>query len=423
MSTPTALDRERIARRQHIENKGDPFDLKNPDVHSNDSAFGLFETLLENEPIRWNAESGGKGFWSVCRYSAVKDMLRRYQDFSADLKYGGNRIFDVQETNDQPAANIFSMDPPDRVTLRQAIAPWFTKARADALQPKAEAFASELVSDLRARGGGDMVAEIAKPYVLLVAENVLGLPRSICADFLLWGEKILFDDDDAFRPSVEERFEIIAAIDVIAREIYEGKRPTTTGLFEAMRDAELSKGRLSFLDFSANVLAFFVATTDTTRHTLGYAVEAFEQSPEARMLLESDPAMAPLVARELIRWVSPVMHFRRTATRDCELDGRAIAKGQKVVGWITSANRDRDIWVDGQAFSPERFVNRDAKTSLAFGTGSAFCLGWRFAEMMVATMLLALVREAPDIRTDSGRARIRSNFMRGYRVYPVRCKD
>lgn len=415
-----ALDRAQLLRRRHGASAGD-LDLRNPDLHADDTAFDVFETLLETDPVCWTPETDGSGFWSVCGYDAVKDMLRRHEEFSADIAHGGNRIFDVHATNNRPAANIFSMDPPDRITLRQAVAAWFTAQGAEALEPQAQAFAQELVLDLKSKGGGDLVADIAKPFMLLAAEHVLGLPREICADFQSWSETLLFDDDPALRPTLDERLDIIAKIDAIALEIYEDRTTTTSGLFEALKAAELTRGRMRFLDFSANMLAFFVATTDTARHTLGYAVEAFEQCPDLRTRLLVEPDVAPLAARELIRWVSPAMHFRRTATQPCTLGGQAIAKGDKVVGWITSANRDRSIWIDGQAFQPDRFADRDAKVSLAFGTGSAFCLGWRYAEMMVATMLRALAREVPDIRPDTGRARIRSNFMRGYRVYPVKC--
>jgi cytochrome P450 len=159
-----------------------------------------------------------------------------------------------------------------------------------------------------------------------------------------------------------------------------------------------------------------VAGNETTRNLLSGGLLALIEHPAERAKLRADPALLPGAVEEMLRWVSPVMHFRRTATRDTEIRGRRIRAGDKVVVYYVSANRDEDVFV-----APDRFdIRRTPNEHLAFGVGTHFCLGSSLARLEIRILFEELLRRLPDIELAGPVRRLRSNFINGIKEMPIR---
>ena len=176
------------------------------------------------------------------------------------------------------------------------------------------------------------------------------------------------------------------------------------------------------LDFEALCVNFgmlVVAVNETTRHAISGSIAALSAFPEERRKLIDNPDLIPAAVKELVRWVTPLRHVRRTATRDTILGGKTIRSGDKIVVWYSSANRDEAVWADASTLRVDRYVNKKASPHMAFGSGTHFCLGWRYAELQMSILLEEVLRELPDIRCAAPASRLRSNFIAGFKALPV----
>ena len=170
------------------------------------------------------------------------------------------------------------------------------------------------------------------------------------------------------------------------------------------------------MEFDSFFLLLAVAGNETTRNLISGGMLALIEHPEQRARLLADMALLPTAVEEMLRWVSPVMHFRRTATRDTELRGQTIPAGDKVVIFYPSVNRDEDIFPDGDQFN----VGRSPNEHLAFGIGEHFCLGSNLARLEIRLMFEELLTRLPDIELAGPVHRLRSNFINGIKRMPVR---
>ncbi len=170
-------------------------------------------------------------------------------------------------------------------------------------------------------------------------------------------------------------------------------------------------------DFLGTFILLLVGGNETTRNSIAHGMVAFTAQPDQWAKLAADRTLMPSAVREIVRFASPVLHMRRTATRDTELAGQAIAQGDKVVLWYMAGNRDEAAFVD-----PERFdIERPGPLHVGFGTGEHTCLGNRLAEMQIAIMFEALLERLPSVRITGPGRRMRSNFINGFLELPAAC--
>jgi cytochrome P450 len=187
-------------------------------------------------------------------------------------------------------------------------------------------------------------------------------------------------------------------------------------LVSALVHAQVDGEKLSEMEIGCFFLLVSVAGNETTRNLITGGLLALLEHPEQRARLLADPTLIPSAVEEMLRWISPVMHFRRTATRDAELRGQRIRAGDKVVLYYVSANRDEEIFADAHRFDVARAPNEH----LAFGAGEHFCLGASLARLEIKVMFEELLRRLPDIELAGPVRRLRSNFVNGWKEIPVR---
>jgi len=196
----------------------------------------------------------------------------------------------------------------------------------------------------------------------------------------------------------------------------ERRRCPRDDLASVLLQAEVDGERLTEAQFDSFVMLLSVAGNETTRNLISGGMLALIEHPEQRARLLADPSLLPTAVEEMLRWVTPVMVFRRTSQTDCELGAQKIREGDRVTIWYASANRDEEVFPDAHRFD----VGRTPNDHLGFGIGPHFCLGAHLARLEIRTMFEELLRRLPDIELAGPVERLRSNFLNGIKHMPVR---
>jgi cytochrome P450 len=376
------------------------------------------------EPLLWRHSSGGRiahrgsGYWAVTTHEAVLSVSRRTEEFSSGAK--GAFLVDPRTPGDLAMTRqlLISMDAPQHVRIRKIVTSVFSPRSVRGLLASVTAHAAGLVDEVVRAGSFDAVTDLAAQLPLLVLADLLGIPRADRHLLYAWSNHLVgFDDPDygggdvdAYRGTFAEAFQY--ALSLAARR----REHPTDDLLSRIANAELDGQRLSDREFCNFWLLLVVAGNETTRHMIAGALHVLAANPAERDKLVSGAVPVPTAVEELLRWVTPIMQFRRTATRDTELSGQRIAEGDKVVIYYTSANRDATVFAD-----PDRLdLSRDPNPHLAFGIGPHFCLGAHLARLELTVMLDAIRPYLPRFEVIGPVTRLESNFVNAIKSMPAR---
>jgi cytochrome P450 len=374
-----------------------------------------FRWLRQNDPVHRHSESGGPGFWAITKYADVERVSKDPATFSS--AFGGVLVADAGPLELDGARNMMLfMDPPRHVRYRKLVKGPFTPTAAERLRPRIGELASQIVDAVVERGQCEFVSEVAGELPSYVIAALLGIPLDDGRRLYVLTEKM--HSDPSIVPPEEQwaaREEMLA----YARRIATEKRKRKgDDLASALVEAEVDGERLSPEEFDYFFLLLVNAGGDTTRNLVAGGLEVLFRHPDERRRLENDiDRLLPTAVEELLRYVSPVVYMRRTATRDTEVRGKRIRAGDKVVMFYGSANRDEDVFTE-----PDRFdVGRTPNEHLAFGAGGPhYCLGAYVARIEIAAMLREVLRRLKDLEPAGPIERLGSNFIAGPRRMPVR---
>lgn len=374
----------------------------------------LFRQLREQASLHWTGPPGKGGFWSVTRHADIRAIAADHETFSSAH---GTQIAD-HRAEGAGAPSIHNMDPPGQGPLRRLVVPHFRPARVRSLEPEITQIIDELLDQLQdeAAGPANFVAAVAARLPLLVVGRLLGAPAQDCPDLLTWTNAIASEDPE-YSSGPDDASKARDAMFGYFRDLEQARRRAPRDdLVTALGQAEVDGRPLTRGQLDAYYLLLLVAGNETTRNLLSGGVLAFSQFPGEWDALAADPGRIPAAVEEMARWVSPVLHMRRTATRDVRLHSDQIRAGQKVVLWFCSANRDERVFAD-----PDRFIgNRSPNDHLGYGWGVHACLGAHLARLEAGLFLRRLIQRGLRIEVQGEPARLRSNFFRGIKRLPVR---
>src|SRR2546430_7761227 len=246
------------------------------------------------------------------------------------------------------------MDAPEHARIRRHVAAAFTPRMVERLRAGIRAHADALVREAAARDEFDAVRDLAAELPLLAIADLLGVPREERGRLFRWSSSLVgFDDPELGAGRIEEYKRTFREAFAYALELAEARRRRPgDDLVSRLVGPEAGAGRLSEHEFCHLWLLIVVAGNESTRHLLSGALQALVESPAERDRLVERPELVPTAVEELLRWVSPVMQFRRTATREVELGGRRVREGDKVVLYHASANRDQAVFDAPQRLDP-----------------------------------------------------------------------
>ncbi len=391
-------------------------DLYDPDLYVEGVPHALFRRLRTEDPVFWQALPEGGGYWALLKHADVRAASADPSTFSAAL--GGIVIEDLDpETLALVRSQLLAMDPPGHGRMRRVVRAGFTSGRIARMEPWLRERTRALVDAAIARGGCDFVADLAGPLPLQVICEIMGVPEADRSRITEWGDRIIGRDDPELGVSADAARRASVELGTYGFELAR-ERAGSGGhdLASVLLRAGESGRALGEVEFAGLFVQIVVAGNETTRTLLSGGLLALLEHPEAWRSLAAQPARIPAAVEEMLRWVTPVHYFRRTATRDVALRGRRIREGDKVVLLYSSANRDEEVFPDPDRFDPGRHPN----PHLAFGWGEHFCLGARLARLEARIFWEELLRTVEAVELSGPPRRVRSNLNNAWKAVPVR---
>jgi cytochrome P450 len=392
----------------------DAIDLLDLAHYADGPPHAIFRRLRAEDPVHWQRERSGPGFWAVTKYADVVQVSRDPATFSSFA--GGTMVEDAPPPQlAMLRMMMLNMDPPQHTKLRMLVNKGFTPSAVTRLHRRIESLAENIVDQVAAAGGGDFVANVAGELPSYVISELVGIPLDDGRELYRLTERMHTTvQSEADRADAEAA---IMQMMSYSHRLRESKRAQPgLDIASALLAAEVDGERLNEVEFDMFFLLLINAGGDTTRNLVAGGMLALIEHPDQRARLRAEPALLPSAIEEMLRWVTPVIHFRRTATRDVELRGRRIAAGDKLVMFYSSANRDADVFED-----PDRFdIARTPNDHVAFGGGGAhFCLGANLARVEIRAMFEQVLTRLPNLRLAGPVERLRSTFINGPRRMPA----
>jgi cytochrome P450 len=425
-----------------------------PATYSSGVPFEALAWLRRQTPVVWVSEipvlgwAAGPGFWLVLRHAEVESVLSRPRLFSSSL--GATQIRDP--ATPQALAYVrqmmLNMDPPAHSRLRRMLSRSFIPRAVAQLEDRIRGHARAICDRVFTgpRGECDFAKDVAADLPLLTLADVLGMPRQDRWLLFDWSNRVIgyqdpdyassgeFDpaggtpmarralalrpvpDSDGRMPDPRTREgmpDLYAYAHLLAEE--KRRRPGDDVVSILLAQSDDDGSQVSEAEFENMFWLFAVAGNETLRNGLPGACIALLEHRAAQDDLRADPALMPAAVEEMLRWWTPVMTFRRTATSDCELGGQRIGRGDKVVVSFTSANRDEAVFTD-----PNRFdIRRHPNPHLVFGHGPHFCLGAHLARTQMHALLTEVLARTSALTYAGQPSYLRSNFQRGVKRLPI----
>lgn len=376
----------------------------------------MLELLRKEAPVFWHEEPAGPGFWAVTKHADTVAISRDNATYSSEL--GGTFIeTQTDEALAKIRLSILNMDPPKHNRYRRLVSKGFTPRMVNALLEKIDLRAQAILDRVIDRGECEFVEEVAAELPLQMICEMIGLPEEDWPRMFELSNKLVGFDDPEYRTTPEEgelaAAEIFGYCDQIAAD---RRKQPRDDIMSALVHAEVDGERLDDIELNLFFVTLVVAGNETTRNLINHSLLALLDNPGELQRLRDDPSLWPTAVEEMLRWGSSIHNFRRTATRDTELRGQAIAAGDKVVMYYMSANRDEDVFTD-----PYRFdVGRKPNDHVTFGGGGEhYCLGANLARAEIRAMMQQIVNRLDDIEITGEVRRLRSDFVNGIKVIPI----
>lgn len=392
-------------------------DLVNPDNWVPGVPHEAFRVLRQKAPVFWQDMPGNNaGFWAITKYEDVVAVSKDPATFSSHK--GGTILKDLpQEDLDNTRTIMLNMDPPQHSKYRKLVSQGFTPRITARLEPRIREATRQIIDQVAERGHCDFVRDISAELPLIVIAELVGVPLEDRHKVFEWSNRLIGFDDPEFANSENEGKTAAMEMWMYANQLAEQrKKEPRDDLVSTLMTGEVDGEKLTEVEFDSFFLLLAVAGNETTRNLISGGMLALIEHPAERKKLLDDPSLVPTGVEEMLRWVSPVSQFRRTATRDAEIRGQKIREGDKVVVYYQSANRDEDVFPNPYTFD----VTRSPNNHIAFGIGEHFCLGANLARLEIRVMFEEILRRLPDIELDGPVRRLRSNFINGVKEMPIK---
>jgi cytochrome P450 len=396
----------------------DAVDVSDAELFETDTHWGYFERLRKEDPVHYCARSDFGPYWSVTKYADIVTVEKNPEIYSS--------LRSIAVGDPDPSfpidAGFITMDGEKHIAQRKVVQPVAAPRNLVYLEPLIRERAGQILDSLPVGETFDWVDRVSIELTTGMLATLFDFPYEDRRKLTFWSDMATASPAQTGASDVSEEDRKVALMECL--DVFTKLRGERTNkapnerldLVTALANGDATKD-LEPLEYLGNLMLLIVGGNDTTRNSISGGVVALNENPAEYQKLRDNRDLITNMVSEIIRWQTPLPHMRRTATQDTNLAGKDIKKGDKVVMWYVSANRDGDMFDDPDAFLIDR---KNAKQHLSFGLGVHFCMGSRLAEMQLRVIWEETLARFREVEVVGEPRRVRSNFVRGYSELPVR---
>ncbi|MDR3483858.1 MAG: cytochrome P450 [Bradyrhizobium sp.] len=393
-------------------------DVSDPRLYQDDTWRPLFALLRRDDPVHYCRASPFGPYWSITRYDDIFAVELDHENFSSSSELGGIQVAD--QPKGQERASFIRMDPPGHTAQRRTVAPIVAPSNLANLEPLIRKRTADVLDALPQNETFDWVQRVSVELTNMMLATLFDFPWADREKLTWWSDVAIanVDSPDAVVHSEDERFAELTKMAEYFRRLWDARAgaPPAFDLISMLAHAEVTRN-MPPREFIGTLGLLIVGGNDTTRNSMSGGLTALVENPEQLELVSSRRELIPSLVSEIIRYQTPVLHMRRTARNDVEFAGRRISKGDKVVMWYISGNRDEEKIDRADEFIIDRAKPRQ---HLSFGAGIHRCVGDRLAEQQLRILWEEILQRNLRFEIVGAPQRLYSNFIRGIRALPVR---
>ncbi len=384
-----------------------------PALFQADTMWPLFDRLRREDPVHYTAESDYGPYWSITKYNDIVAVDTNHQVFSSEPA-----ITIVEPTMAQgPLPMFIAMDPPKHDVQRKAVSPAVSPMNLERLAPLIRERAAKILDGLPVGETFDWVDKVSMELTAMTLATLFDMPQEDRRKLTYWSDVVTAVPGHGLIDSFEQKMDIFVQYHAYFTDLWNQRvnAEPASDLISMLAHSPATRN-MEPREYFGNVVLLTVGGNDTTRNTISGSILALNQNPDQYAKLRANPALIPSMVSETIRWQTPLAHMRRLATRDFEFQGKQMKKGDKVVMWYVSGNRDEEVIANPNAYIIDRERHRQ---HLSFGFGIHRCVGNRLAELQLTIIWEEILKRFPFIEVVGEPKRVFSTFVKGYESLPV----
>jgi cytochrome P450 len=390
-----------------------------PRLFASDTLWPYFERLRNEEPVHYCTNCPIEPYWSVTKYKDIMHVETNQAIFSSDLALGGITIHDTPPGFELPS--FIAMDEPLHAAQRKTIAPMFRPSHLDPLADLIRERAIVVLDALPRNETFDFVDRVSVELTTQMLATLFDFPWEERRKLTRWSDIFTALPKSMMVASEKQRQAEMKECGTYFTRLWNERinAEPRSDLLSMMAHNDAMR-YMDPANLLGNIFLLIVGGNDTTRNTLTGSVLALHENPDQYRKLRANPALIESMVPEVIRWQTPIAHMRRTTLRETEVGGKRIGKGERVVMWYVSGNRDDEV-----IENPNRFIidRPRPRTHLSFGFGIHRCVGLRLAELQLRIVWEEMLKRFEAIEVTGEPKRVYSSFIRGYETLPVRIAD
>ena len=397
----------------------DEIDVARPSLFQQDTIGLYFARLRKEAPVHYCRESYVGPYWSITKFDDIMAVDTNHNVFSSEAKLGGIAIQDMHSVEGALELEMFiAMDPPKHDQQRKAVPPAVAPSNLLLLEPTIRERACQILDDLPTGEEFDWVDKVSVELTTMTLATLFDFPWEERRKLTRWSDVTTAAPETGIVESYEARREELIECAMYFKGLWEQRinEEPKNDLISIMAHSPATRD-MPFLEFLGNLLLLIVGGNDTTRNSISGGVLALNQNPDEYRKLNDDPSLIASMVPEIIRWQTPLTHMRRTALQDWEIGGKQIKKGDKVVMWYLSGNRDDTVIDQADRFIIDR---KNPRHHLSFGYGIHRCMGNRLAELQLRIVWEEIHKRFAKVEVTGEPERLFSNLVRGITKLPVR---
>lgn len=394
-------------------------DPSHPALFASDTLWEHFARLRKEDPVHYHEDSIGGPYWSVTKYEDIMQVDKLHDIFSSEQRFGGITLGSQPRDDDDPFSlpMFIQSDPPKHDEQRKVVAPLFMPKQLADLEPLIRERIGLILDDLPVDEEFNWVEKVSVELTGQMLATLFDIPQEDRLKLIYWSDTVQQLGDPEKFETPEEGFQVLFECLAYFTEYYE-KRKKEPAKFDliSMMAHNPSTNNMSPQELLGNIILLIVGGNDTTRNSISGGVLALNENPAEYEKLLQNPGLIPKMVPEIIRWQTPLAHMARTAMEDTELGGKQIKKGDRVVMWYISGNRDENYIENADKFIIDR---KNPRAHTAFGYGIHRCVGNRLAEMQLRVMWEEINKRFSKVEVTGEPELVNSNFVHGIKELPV----